>query len=166
MPGPASTEIMHMSQALRLVWLPLAWACALSVGVVVSGCAARVDPADLVLRNGKIVTVDPARPSAQALAVRGDTIVALGTDEEIGRYVGDRTQVIDLAGRLAIPGFNDAHLHFMGVGEQKLQLDLTKAKQWSPRRPGRHRRASRFAAAGGTRRNGTRCRSRTWKASR
>jgi len=117
-----------MYQAPRLLWLLLA--CAIPAAVVLSGCAPRVEPADLVLRDGKIVTVDPARPSAQALAVRGDTIVALGTDEEIGRYIGDKTQVIDLGGKLAIPGFNDAHLHFMGVGDRKLQLDLGKAKNW------------------------------------
>ncbi len=100
------------------------------LALVPAGCAPRVDPADLVLHDGKIVTVDPDRPSAQALAVRGDTVVALGTDEEINRYIGDRTQVLDLAGKLAVPGFIDSHLHFMGVGETKLQLDLTTAKNW------------------------------------
>ncbi len=117
-----------MYHAIRVCSLFLA--CAVLVTVTLGGCAPRVEPADLVLHNGKIATVDTARPSAQALAVRGDTIVALGTDEEINRYIGDKTQVIDLAGKLAIPGFIDAHLHFMGVGEQKLQLDLTKAKNW------------------------------------
>src|SRR5512142_2865004 len=118
---------MDMRQVLRVPTLFVAGIIALAV---LGGCQPRVDPADLVLHNGKIATVDTARPSAQALAVRGDRIVALGTDEEINRYIGDKTQVIDLAGKLAIPGFIDAHLHFMGVGEQKLQLDLTKAKNW------------------------------------
>ncbi len=117
-----------MHYAPRVLWLLLA--CAVPAAIAVVGCAPRVEPADLVLHNGKIATVDTNRPSAQALAARGDTIVALGTDEEINRYIGDKTQVIDLAGKLAIPGFIDAHLHFMGVGEQKLQLDLTKAKNW------------------------------------
>jgi predicted amidohydrolase YtcJ len=107
--------------------------CLLAAAAVImplTACAQRPEPADLVLRDGKIVTVDTERPSAQALAVKGDTIVALGTDQEIGKYVGEKTQVIDLAGKLAIPGFIDSHLHFMGVGEQKLQLDLTKARNW------------------------------------
>src|SRR5512138_2907149 len=108
------------------IWLLAACAVAASI----TACAARPEPADLVLHDGKIVTVDTERPSAQALAVKGDTIVALGTDQEIGKYVGEKTQVIDLAGKLAIPGFIDSHLHFMGVGEQKLQLDLTKARNW------------------------------------
>jgi hypothetical protein len=117
-----------MRQAPRFMWLFLAGV--VSIAAALAGCAPRVEPADLVLHNGKIATVDTARPSAQALAVRGDTIVALGTDEEINRYIGDKTEVIDLAGKLAIPGFIDSHLHFMGVGEQKLQLDLTKARSW------------------------------------
>ncbi len=117
-----------MRQVRAVLWLFVA--SVVAVGLVVGGCAPKVDPADLVLHNGKIATVDTARPSAQALAVRGDSIVALGTDEEINRYIGDKTQVIDLAGKLAVPGFIDSHLHFMGVGETKLQLDLTKAKNW------------------------------------
>src|SRR4249920_2869967 len=61
-------------------------------------------PADLVLTNGKVVTVDDARPEAQAIAIRGDRIQALGTSADMKRYVGPATQVIDLQGQLAIPG--------------------------------------------------------------
>ena len=89
-----------------------------------------VAPADLVLRGGKIVTVDDARPEAQAMAVRGDTIVALGSDQEIQPYVGPSTQVIDLQGALATPGFIDAHVHFTGVGEAARNLKLSTAKNW------------------------------------
>jgi predicted amidohydrolase YtcJ len=117
-----------MRQAPGFLWLFVA--CAVVVAAALAGCAPRVEPADLVLHNGKIATVDTARPSAQALAVRGDSIVALGTDEEINAYIGEKTQVIDLAGKLAIPGFIDSHLHFMSVGDTKLQLDLTTAKNW------------------------------------
>jgi predicted amidohydrolase YtcJ len=87
-------------------------------------------PADLVLTNGHIVTVDEATPQAQALAARGGRIVALGTSDEMKRYVGPATQVIDLGGRLAIPGFIESHGHFTGVGEMKMELDLTKAQSW------------------------------------
>ena len=89
-----------------------------------------VRPADLVLRNGKIVTVDDARPEAQAIAVNGDTIVALGTNQEIQRYVGPTTRVIDLKGALAVPGLIDAHAHFTGVGEAARNLKLATAKNW------------------------------------
>src|SRR5688500_2234225 len=64
--------------------------------------------ADLVLRNARIVTMDPARPTADALAVRGDTILAVGSWSEVEPYVRDGTEVLDLAGRLAVPGFIEA----------------------------------------------------------
>src|SRR5512140_718261 len=115
-----------MRQSTDLIRLLAACATVASL----AACAPRPEPADLVLHDGKIVTVDTERPSAQAVAVKGDTIVALGTDEEIAKYIGEKTKVIDLAGKLAIPGFIDSHLHFMGVGEQKLQLDLTRARNW------------------------------------
>jgi predicted amidohydrolase YtcJ len=86
--------------------------------------------ADLVLRNGKIVTVDEQRPEAQAVAIAGSTILAVGSDAEIERFVGPSTRVIDLDGRLAVPGFIEGHGHFMGLGEAKMILDLTKASSW------------------------------------
>ena len=63
------------------------------------------EPADLVLRGGRIVTLDDRRPEAQALAARNGSIVAVGSDAEIGRYVGPATQVIELRGQFAMPGF-------------------------------------------------------------
>jgi len=89
-----------------------------------------VTPADLVLRGGKIVTVDDARPEAQALAARGDTILAIGSNQEIQPYVGPNTRVIDLNGALAIPGFIDAHAHFTGVGQAARNLKLGTATDW------------------------------------
>jgi len=89
-----------------------------------------VEPATLVLRNGKIVTVDAAMPEAQAIAVRGDRIAAVGTNDAIQRYIGPATQVIDLNGQLAIPGLVESHGHFMGLGQSKMTLDLMDAKDW------------------------------------
>jgi predicted amidohydrolase YtcJ len=86
--------------------------------------------ADLVLRNGKIATVDDAHPAAQALAIRGETIAAVGTEEEILPYIGSSTRVVDLHGMLAIPGFVESHAHFRGIGAAKMQLDLMPAKSW------------------------------------
>ena len=88
------------------------------------------DPATLVLRNGKVVTVDAAMPEAQAIAIRGDRIVAVGTNQVIQQYVGAATQVIDLRGRLAIPGLVESHGHFMGLGQSKMTLDLMDVKDW------------------------------------
>jgi predicted amidohydrolase YtcJ len=87
-------------------------------------------PADLVLTNARVVTVDESLPRAEAVAVRGDRIVALGTSTEVRRYVGSATRVIDLQGQLVIPGFFESHGHFTGVGEAQLQLNLTEATSW------------------------------------
>ncbi len=99
-------------------------------GLFPAGCGPKVQPADLVLRNGKVVTADAAKPEAQAIAVRTGLIVALGSDEEIKAYVGAATKVIDLAGRLAVPGLIESHGHFTAVGESKITLNLTKARNW------------------------------------
>jgi len=90
-----------------------------------------VRPADLVLRNGKIVTVDAAKPEAQAIAITGDTITALGSNQDIQRFVGPSTRVVDLNGALATPGFIDAHVHFTGVGDAAKNLKLSTAASWN-----------------------------------
>jgi predicted amidohydrolase YtcJ len=84
----------------------------------------------LVLVNGHIVTVDSAKPEVQAVAIKGDRIIAVGTTRDIRKLVRSQTQVIDLEGKLAVPGFIDGHGHYMGLGQSKLQLDLTKAHTW------------------------------------
>jgi predicted amidohydrolase YtcJ len=95
------------------------------------GGGAAPAPADLVLRGGKIVTVDDKVPEAQALAVTGDTIAAVGSDADIARYIGPSTHVIDLKGALAVPGLIDGHAHFTGVGEAAMNLKLAQAKDWN-----------------------------------
>jgi predicted amidohydrolase YtcJ len=92
--------------------------------------AAIAQPADLVLRNGKIVTMNSAAPVVQALAVRGDRIAALGPDSAAAQWIGPATKVIDLHGQLAIPGFIEGHGHFTGIGEFRLGLDLREARTW------------------------------------
>ena len=87
-------------------------------------------PATMVLRNGRVVTADDTRPTAQAIAINGDTIVALGTNAEIQRYIGPATQVIDLNGQMAMPGFVEGHGHFNGIGQAKLGLELMNTKSW------------------------------------
>jgi predicted amidohydrolase YtcJ len=113
----------------RRVGFVLASCLALLVAVV-RGQRPPVDPADLVLTNGKIVTVDQTRPQAQALAIRGDAIVAVGAVADIAPYIGTKTTVIDLGGKLATPGLIDSHLHFTGVGKNRLELDFMKVKDW------------------------------------
>jgi predicted amidohydrolase YtcJ len=86
--------------------------------------------ADLVLRNGKIVTLDPAAPEVQAIAITNGKIVALGSNASMASQIQASTKVIDLTGKLAIPGFIDGHGHFTGVGEMKMNLNLRDAKNW------------------------------------
>lgn len=106
--------------------------------LVVSGCSEQAappagaagQPADLVLRGGKVVTVDPAIGTVEALAIDGYTIAAAGSNEEIGRYIGPHTRVVELDGRVALPGFIEGHGHFLGLGHSKQILDLSTAQNW------------------------------------
>ncbi len=98
--------------------------------LLAAGCRPAVEPADLVLVNGKIVTLEASEPEVQALAARGGIIVALGDDGEVRRHVGPDTAVLDLAGALAIPGFIEGHGHFLSLGRARMQLDLTRARTW------------------------------------
>jgi len=99
--------------------------------VLASACGgAGGDAADLVLRNGKIVTLDASRPEAQALAARDGRIVSVGSDADVESLIGPETRVIDLDGQLAIPGFIEGHAHYTGVGLSKLQLNLMDVANW------------------------------------
>ena len=104
-------------------------------------------PADTILTNGKIITVDETFSIAQAVAIRGSRIVAVGTNQEITRLAGPNTRRIDLRGRSVVPGFIDNHAHFQEEGEywtleqrldgidtrkQALALLVAKAKEKGP----------------------------------
>ncbi|HEV2489995.1 MAG TPA: amidohydrolase [Candidatus Acidoferrales bacterium] len=90
--------------------------------------AAKADaPADLVLTNGEIYTVDSAQPRAQAVAIRGEQILAVGSNEDVKKWIGTKTRVIDLRGRFAMPGFNDAHTHLASGGMAKLTVNFEGA---------------------------------------
>jgi len=116
--------------ATSLVPLALVLAGAAAASRQDAPSAAGAVPADLVLRGGKIVTVDDANPEVRALAARGGRIVFLGGDAGVAAYVGADTRVVDLAGRLALPGFIEGHGHFLGIGDARLQLDLMHAASW------------------------------------
>ncbi|MFE6040303.1 amidohydrolase [Streptomyces sp. NPDC056452] len=84
-------------------------------------------PADLVLTGGPVLTMDAARTRATTVAVTGDRITAVGHDE-VRALIGPRTEVVDLAGRLLVPGFQDAHIHPVTAGLEMAQCDLTDAR--------------------------------------
>ena len=87
-------------------------------------------PAEFVLTNGKVVTVEDGAPQAQAIAASGGKIVALGTDADIKKFIGPKTEVIDARGQLVIPGFIEGHGHYNGVGTARLNLNLMNVKNW------------------------------------
>ena len=96
---------------------------------VAGGCQS-VEVADLVLLNGKVVTVDDAHPEGEAIAIVGDRILAVGSDEAIRAHVASGTEVIDLEGRLAIPGLIDSHAHFTSLGRSMTRLQLMHVRNW------------------------------------
>ncbi|MFN0108214.1 MAG: amidohydrolase [Blastocatellia bacterium] len=113
-----------MKLVLRL--LVFAWCIALSPSFIAQTSTAEI--ADLVLTNGRIWTGNDAVSTVEAVAIRKDQIIRVGTALEIKPLIGAQTQVIDLGGRLASPGFNDAHIHFLGGASGLNRIDLTGAK--------------------------------------
>ena len=84
--------------------------------------------ADIVITNAHVYTVDAKHPWAEAIAIRGEQIVAVGTSKEIAAYQGTSTKVIDAAGKLVLPGFTDCHIHFLdgALSLQRVHLDDAK----------------------------------------
>ena len=87
--------------------------------------------ADLVLTNGNVVTVDNNTPNAEAVAVIGDRIAEVGSAAAIAAYIGDDTEVIDLEGKTAIPGFIEGHGHFTSFGGSLMILDFRYASSFA-----------------------------------
>ncbi|GMQ28679.1 amidohydrolase [Algoriphagus confluentis] len=110
-----------MKNIYLLLFLALfAWACK----------SGPENPADKVFTNGTIYTVDESNPKVEAVAVKDGLILALGTSKEIQAYVGESTEVIDLQGKTMTPGFIESHAHLMGIGYNKLELDLMYVKTY------------------------------------
>ncbi|MGH9818823.1 MAG: amidohydrolase [Pyrinomonadaceae bacterium] len=84
--------------------------------------------ADLVITNANIHTMDASRTVASSIAVLNGTIVAVGSDADTRSLIGPNTRVINAGGKLVLPGFNDAHVHFSETGEQLSSVDLRSAK--------------------------------------
>jgi hypothetical protein len=87
--------------------------------------------ADLVLTGGNIITLDKFKASVEAVAIFQGRILAIGSREEIKAYISSSTQVINLEGKTAVPGLIESHGHFTSLGRSKMQLDLTKIKNWA-----------------------------------
>ena len=104
-----------------LLQLAAVLTCALSL-------AAQSKPAaDLIIQNARIWTVDPSLPNAESVAILGDRIVAVGSTTEVQAWRGPRTRVFDAEGKRLLPGFNDAHVHFVDGGAQLDNVELNDA---------------------------------------
>jgi len=93
-----------------------------------STVAAQVQKADLILQNGKIWTGVEGNPYVSSVAIKGNKIIAVGTEKSLKKFIGKETRQIDLQGKFALPGMNDSHVHFLGSSTRLFQVDLTDAK--------------------------------------
>jgi predicted amidohydrolase YtcJ len=84
----------------------------------------KTESADLVFKNGNIYTVSEQRPRAEAIAIKGNRIVFVGSNSEVRKYEGQRTRVVDLQGRTVVPGMTDSHCHLIGIGQREMTLNL------------------------------------------
>lgn len=96
----------------------------ISIFFLQTSCTQKPEPADLVIFNAKVYTVNPAQPWAEAVAVKGERIALVGTTKQARRYVGPSTLLIDARGRLLLPGFQDSHLHFVSGSLNLNRIDL------------------------------------------
>ena len=110
-------------------FLPLLTLSALFLAVS-CGRPQPAETADLILINGNIYTVDSLQMSAQAIAVKGERILKVGSNEDIQQLKGDSTQVIDLEGKFLMPGFIEGHGHYAGLGSSLMNLNFLKSKSW------------------------------------
>ncbi len=97
---------------------------ALAFGLLLSACKPPVPPADLVIRNGRIYTLDEARTWAEAIAIDEGQIVYIGANAGVDPFAGQGTRFIDLEGRMVLPGFHDSHVHPVSGGVELGQCDL------------------------------------------
>lgn len=105
----------------------LAVACFTSFAACPRGFTQTSKHADIVLLDAKIHTMDPDRPIAAAVAIRGQRIVAVGDNDSMRDWLGDGTEVIRAEGRVILPGFNDSHVHFLQGGQQLSSVQLRNA---------------------------------------
>ena len=89
---------------------------------------AQTEKADSVILNANVRTMDDKLPRAEAVAIAGNKIIAVGTNDEIHNFIGENTKKIDAEGRLVLPGFNDGHVHFIAIGNKFTSVDLREVK--------------------------------------
>ena len=96
---------------------------AMTALVLLSSCSSYDGPpATMVVKNAKVLTIDKENSYAEAIAIIGEEIIAVSSNKKIDQYIGENTEVIDAGGRLAFPGFNDAHAHFGPIDLDYIEL--------------------------------------------
>ncbi|HMK20202.1 MAG TPA: amidohydrolase [Chitinophagaceae bacterium] len=88
------------------------------------------ETAELVINNAKVYTVNKNQPDAEALAVKDGKIIFVGTNTDVKKYIGDKTEVIDAKGQFVMPGFIEGHGHIHGLGASLVNLNLMNVKNW------------------------------------
>jgi predicted amidohydrolase YtcJ len=96
--------------------------------IVFSSCRSKVEIADLLLTGARIYTVNTAHPWAEAVAVKGDKIIFVGTSREARKFAGKETKIIDAGGKLLLPGIQDSHLHFLSGSLNLTRVDLSETR--------------------------------------
>ncbi len=110
-----------MKQIILLIFISM---------LVLAGCNSSNETADLVLKNGNVITVDEKLPHAEAVAVKNGKIIFVGDNESAEKYIDENTEVLNLKQATVIPGFFESHAHFFGTGKALLNLDLSDASNW------------------------------------
>lgn len=111
----------NLLSVLTLLMIPL---------LIFTSCGPKEEPADTIIFGGNIYTVDENNPSVEAVAVRGDRIVFVGDMSDAEKFKGEATEMLDLEGRTMTPGWIEGHGHFFGMGQSKLNLDLSQVKNY------------------------------------
>src|SRR5207247_7581504 len=90
----------------------------------VSGSTADAETAEIIFINCNVYTGNEQQPHAEAIAVHRDRIIFVGTNADADKFRGDKTRIVDLAGKTVAPGLTDSHCHIFGIGEREMHLNL------------------------------------------
>ncbi|HHP7242408.1 MAG TPA: amidohydrolase [Cyclobacteriaceae bacterium] len=101
-----------------------------SIAITLFSSCQKSRKAEMVIINGTVYTADDGNPKTEAIAIENAKIIAIGKNDEIKSYIGDKTKVIDLEARFVYPGFIEGHAHIMGIGENQLNVDLLNTKSY------------------------------------
>jgi len=97
----------------------------LAIFVLLISCGPKPEPADWLVTEARVYTVNPAQPWAEAVAIKGDKIVFVGSAREARKFAGKQTKIIDAKGKLLLPGIQDSHVHFLSGSLNLTRVDLS-----------------------------------------